>query len=92
MPHHAEQPLDLQSAREALSDLYQQVATHRQRVEIVDGNTSETCIIIARSELESLEQALQILSDTRTMKQARKTLAAAAKIDTVTTPGPHQPT
>jgi len=59
------QTLDVSKARNELIALYEQVARSRGRVELTNGeNPLDNCVIISKRELEGLERALQILSDT----------------------------
>ena len=61
-----------------LADLVRRVLKRNGRVEL----TSEAgdCVIITRAELESLEQALEILSDSSDVQQMRQDLAKVVSV------------
>ena len=70
--------MDLDQVRQQLARLFEQVVQKNQRIEITDG--TESCVIISKAELESLESALNILGDAehvRDLKDSLATLAAA---------------
>jgi len=56
------QSLDVSFARAALERLFDQVICGRGRVEITRSGSDDTCVLISKSELESFERALEILS------------------------------
>jgi len=58
------QSLDLDQAASALARLHQQVAEQHGRIEITRMGSDQRCVLISKCELDSLEQALQILSTT----------------------------
>ena len=65
MQENGFQTLDVSKARNELIALYEQVARSRGRVELTNGeDPGDACVIISKRELEGLERALQILSDT----------------------------
>ena len=71
--------MSVQEVRENLDDLLRMVVKGKQRVEIVDGS-NEHCVILSKAELDSLEKALGILSDTaefRDICNSMSQLAAA---------------
>ncbi len=73
--------LDVTSVRRALATLHQQVACGRGRVEIRRRGCDDVCVMISKAELEALENALHILSDTsdfRAMSAMLTEIAAAA--------------
>jgi len=78
MSDNADAKLDLTLARRELAHLYEQVTQGKQRIEIADGDSRDTCVIISRQELESLERALEILSDTDGVRELSAALAQAA--------------
>ena len=55
--------MSVQEVRENLPDLVKLVAKGKQRIEIVDGS-GDRCVILCKAELDSLEKAISILSDT----------------------------
>ncbi len=70
--------LDVTRARRELARLYDQVAQGRRRVEITRRGSHETCVMISKEELESLERALEILSDNDGIKSVEQSLAQLA--------------
>jgi PHD/YefM family antitoxin component YafN of YafNO toxin-antitoxin module len=70
--------LDLNKARQDLVDLFHQVTENHKRIEIQDGNAQDACVIISKSELESLEKALEILADSDGVKELTATFAQLA--------------
>ena len=57
-----------------LSQLHKQICRAKGRVEIQDGDNC--CVLISKEELESLEQALEILSNTAQVQKMARTIAA----------------
>ena len=71
--------ISIDQVQDRFSELHENVCRARGRVEIKDG--SSTCVLISKEELESLEQALEILSNTadvRKIAQAVSELSHAA--------------
>jgi PHD/YefM family antitoxin component YafN of YafNO toxin-antitoxin module len=65
--------------KSSLDDLHQLVAAGHGRIEITRDDCDHACILISKAELESLERALEILSETddyQTMCQTVSTLAS----------------
>ena len=56
-----------QEAKENLDDLLKLVAQGKRRVEILDRN-GECCVLISKGELDCLEKAISILSDSSEFK------------------------
>ncbi len=81
MSDEAFQSLDVNRLRKELINLYQQVAQSRGRVELNDPNRPEdACVLISKRELESLEQALQILSDSEDVKHLAQSISHACDL------------
>lgn len=78
MKDDADVRLDLARARRELAQLYTQVTKDKQRIEIADGDSADTCVIISKQELVTLERALEILSDTEGVRELSASLAQAA--------------
>jgi PHD/YefM family antitoxin component YafN of YafNO toxin-antitoxin module len=57
-----------------LSQLHKQICRSKSRVEIQDGDSC--CVLISKEELDSLEQALAILSNTSQVQKVARTIAA----------------
>jgi hypothetical protein len=56
--------LDMTQVGRAIRKLHDHVVGARKRVEITRAGCEDICVMISKSELESLEQALSILADT----------------------------
>jgi PHD/YefM family antitoxin component YafN of YafNO toxin-antitoxin module len=67
--------MSIQEVQERLGELHQAVCRDKGRVEIKDGD-GRTCVLISKEELECLEQALEILSNTSDVQKIAKTIAA----------------
>ena len=70
--------LNLNQAREELRQLYKLVAAEKARVEIRDGDGDSGCVLISREELEGLERALEMLSDTEAVRELTAGMAQLA--------------
>lgn len=68
--------MDLNEVRQELTRLFDRVVSENQRVEITDGRDS--CVMISKVELESLENALNILGDSDHVRDLRDSLATLA--------------
>jgi PHD/YefM family antitoxin component YafN of YafNO toxin-antitoxin module len=55
--------LDVSKAQDELPHLARQVASGKGRVELVDHQGAGDCVLISKAELESLEHAIELLSD-----------------------------
>ncbi len=60
--------LDVNHVGSGLARLHEKIVRHRSRVEITRNGCDERCVIITKSELDSLEEALSILADTEGFK------------------------
>lgn len=56
------------------------VAKHCGRVEILSSEESQDCVLISKAELESLENALEILADSETTRELSNHLTQLAQI------------
>jgi PHD/YefM family antitoxin component YafN of YafNO toxin-antitoxin module len=73
--------LDINHAQQELVKLYDRVASSRGRVELTKSDRpDDACIIISKRELESLERALQILSDTDEVKTLAHAISHACDV------------
>lgn len=70
--------IDLDAERVDVSELHAQVLRRNGRVELRRGG--ESCVLLTRQELESLEEALQILSDSDAVRAVRDQIAFAAHL------------
>lgn len=79
--------MSLDQFQSRLSDLHQNVCCDKGRVEIHDGDN--VCVLISKEELDALEQALEILSNTSDVQSMARTIASltrsAAEAPLVTT-------
>lgn len=79
------QRLDLRSARAAMENLFEQVLRSNGRVEVTRGD-GQSCVLISKAELESLERALEILAESDGCKQMQKLVADVASRDAALEP------
>ena len=61
-----------------LTSLHEYVARTKGRIEITRPGSDERCVLISQDELSSLEQALEILSDTDGVRDLREQIADLA--------------
>jgi hypothetical protein len=67
---------------QSLAELHEYVTRHNGRVEITRPGTDDRCVLLSKAELDALERALEILSDTdgvREIGQKIEQLAAAVE-------------
>jgi len=57
------QTLDLTRFRQAMAKLHEVVGCGKGRIEITRRGCDDVCVLISKAELESLEQALEILTE-----------------------------
>jgi PHD/YefM family antitoxin component YafN of YafNO toxin-antitoxin module len=62
MPGGCFQSIDLNSCGPALDDLHQRVSTGYGRIEITRTGCDDACVLISKAELETLEKAIELLS------------------------------
>ena len=62
----------------AVEELHGRVAGGHGRIEITRDGCDDVCVLISKAELQSLEQALEILSATPDFQAMCKTLASVA--------------
>jgi PHD/YefM family antitoxin component YafN of YafNO toxin-antitoxin module len=70
--------LDVSRARRALARLHEQVSFGQGRVEIKRHGSEHVCVMISKAELEALETALEILSDSDEYKSMCENLSRVA--------------
>jgi PHD/YefM family antitoxin component YafN of YafNO toxin-antitoxin module len=63
-----------EAAKARLLDLLMEVCGKKVRVEIVHGDSA--CVLISREELQSLENALEILANTSAVQRIANSIAA----------------
>ena len=59
---------DVTRLRRALAKIHEQVAGTHQRVELTRPGCDEVCVILSKTELQSLERALEIFAQTSEYK------------------------
>ena len=74
------QSLNLDIVQGQLLRLYERIACEKGRVEIVSGQGACECVLISKAELEGLEHALQVLSDSEGVKALTTRLAHLADV------------
>lgn len=62
------QSLDLSRFHRAMQKVHEQVANDHRRVEFTRPGSDEVCVFLSKAELESLEHALEIFSQTSEYK------------------------
>ena len=67
-------PMSIDQVQLQLNQLHKQVCCAKGRVEIRDGDSC--CVLISKEELDALEEALEILSNTSQVQQIARTIAA----------------
>ena len=69
---------------QSLEQLHEFVTQHNGRIEITRAGSDERCVLMSKQELDALERALEILSDTddvRHLSEKLASLAAAVSAD-----------
>jgi PHD/YefM family antitoxin component YafN of YafNO toxin-antitoxin module len=89
------QVLDISSVGSgSLKDLHEQIIRRADRVELCRDGCDDRCIVISKSELDSIERALEILASTEEVRELARLVAQIAQrcvaFDT-TTPPPYPP-
>jgi hypothetical protein len=70
--------VELSAASANLAALHELVSRQRGRIEITHPDSGDCCILISRTELEALEQALEILSGTESADEMRAQISQIA--------------
>ena len=63
---------------QSLAQLHEFVARYNARIEITRSGTDERCVLVSKNELDALERAIEILSDTDDMRHLSQKLANIA--------------
>ncbi|HEY7116379.1 MAG TPA: hypothetical protein VH475_07330 [Tepidisphaeraceae bacterium] len=66
--------MSIEQARSRLTEIHRQICHDKGRVEIRDGQAC--CVLISKEELDTLEEALEILSNTTQIQKVARTIAA----------------
>ena len=72
--------IHLAEAQRNLASVFQQVAQSQGRLEIKRDDGQQACVLISKAELESLERALEILSDAQGVKDLCASLERLAHL------------
>ena len=67
---------------QSLVQLHEYVTRCNARIEITCGGTDERCVLVSKKELDALERAIEILSDTDDVRHVSEKLAHLAAIVT----------
>jgi PHD/YefM family antitoxin component YafN of YafNO toxin-antitoxin module len=62
----------------ALESLHEQITRTRGRIEITRRGTDDRCVLISKEELECLERAIELLSETDSYRDLAGQVAAVA--------------
>jgi PHD/YefM family antitoxin component YafN of YafNO toxin-antitoxin module len=76
-PDHQKQ-YDVKVIASNLGSLHEYVALSNARIEISHGGSDQNCVLLSRQELDSLERALEILSQSETAREARERIVELA--------------
>jgi PHD/YefM family antitoxin component YafN of YafNO toxin-antitoxin module len=60
--------LDVTQLRRAMDKIHEQVAAAHGRIELTRPGCDDVCVILSKTELQSLERALEILAETTEYK------------------------
>jgi len=71
---------DAGDAGVSLAKLHDEVVRFKGRIEITRNGSDERCVLISKSELDSIEAALAILSDTDGVKAMSAQIAQLAAV------------
>jgi hypothetical protein len=74
--------IDLNVADVDLAGLHQQVLRRNGRVTLRNGSNGEATVLLTQRELDSLEEALEILSNSDVVRAVRDQIAMAAHLAT----------
>jgi PHD/YefM family antitoxin component YafN of YafNO toxin-antitoxin module len=63
---------------QSLAQLHEYVTSYNARIEITRAGSGERCVLLSKAELDALERAIEILSDTDDMRHVSEKLAHIA--------------
>jgi hypothetical protein len=72
---------DVVTVAQSLRQLHEFVAAHHGRIEITRPGSNDRCVLISKPELDSLERAIEILSDSEDVRDICHKIAALAAAD-----------
>jgi PHD/YefM family antitoxin component YafN of YafNO toxin-antitoxin module len=67
---------------QSLNQLHEYVTRFNARIEITRAGSEDRCVLVSKEELDSLERALEILSDTDDVRHISQKLAHLAAVVT----------
>jgi PHD/YefM family antitoxin component YafN of YafNO toxin-antitoxin module len=63
---------------QSLAQLHEFVARYNARIEITRSGTDERCVLVSKKEIDALERAIEILSDTDDVRHVSEKLSHIA--------------
>jgi PHD/YefM family antitoxin component YafN of YafNO toxin-antitoxin module len=72
------QTLDISGLQSALAHVHERVSGRHGRVEVTREDCDDVCVMVSKAELQSLEQALEILAESETFKSMSEQIARVA--------------
>jgi len=70
--------LEVSQVAQDLAELHADVTCHNTRVEITHPGSDARCVLVSKRELDALERAIEILSDTDDVRHITEKLAQLA--------------
>ncbi|HEX8521069.1 MAG TPA: hypothetical protein VF669_02350 [Tepidisphaeraceae bacterium] len=70
---------DVSAVAPALESLHEHVARTRGRIEITRPGSDDRCVLLSKEELDALEGAIQILSDSESFRDAAEQIATVVE-------------
>jgi len=74
--------LDASEVAQDLAKLHEYVTCHDARIEIALAGSDARCVLLSQRELDALERAIEILSDTENVRHITEKLAQLAAMTT----------
>jgi PHD/YefM family antitoxin component YafN of YafNO toxin-antitoxin module len=71
---HTYPTIDMTRVGRSMRKLHDHVCIHGKRVEITRAGCEDRCVMISKSELESLEQAVEIFADTEAFAEMSRNI------------------
>jgi PHD/YefM family antitoxin component YafN of YafNO toxin-antitoxin module len=69
---------DVNIVAQSLAQLHEYVTSSNARIEVTRPGSDERCVLMSKQELDALERAIEILSDTEDMRHVSEKLAHIA--------------
>jgi PHD/YefM family antitoxin component YafN of YafNO toxin-antitoxin module len=80
LDEHSTRSYDASVIAQHLVQLHEHVTRTLGRIEITRPGSDERCVLMSKQELESLERALEILSDTEDVRELAEKIAQLAAV------------